>query len=251
MAAAIDTVSTGNSGDQPSRTNFFDLPQEVRDLVYLRHPGVAWIDLTLAPTKLQQPVTSRVCRRMRKESLDIFYGRNNFMLDMRGWKHSALPKSWTPLMIFEHWVMSIGDHNVARLRSLSFYSHNFNAHIKVQGEENNLTLKFRVLPHDPQPVQTAPPGYNLGVAGERASSALRHVLDEIERAREGQPLNADDLVRICSTIELLQPFLCKRNALGWLNAILPSSDMDEWPETDEHLNKCDDCGYHRITRGGD
>ena len=252
MAATIDDTSpVGPKDEEADFPHFFDLPQEVRDLVYLRHPGVAWIDLTLAPKNVQQPVTSRVCKRMRNESLDVFYGRNNFMLDMRGWKHSELPKSWTPLMIFEHWVQSIGDHNVARLRSLSFYSHNFNAHIKIQSKTNQLTLKFRVLPISPDPVQGAPTGYSFEIAAKRASARLRHVLNEIQDQKEGRPLNADDLMRVCSTVEMLQPFLCKRNGLGWLDTFLSSDNVADWPVTDEHLSKCDDCGYHRITRGQD
>lgn len=240
-----------NGDDTAEYPHFFDLPQEVRDLIYLRQPGVAWIDLTLAPGRVQQPTTSKVCRRMRKESLDVFYGRNTFMLDMRGWKHSEYPKTWTPKIIFERWLRTIGDHNVARLRSVSFYSHNFSVHIKVQSNRNHLMSKFRALSIDPQPVQNAPAGYTFNVAAKYAGAGFLDVLSRLQAAKQGRPLNADDFIRICSTVEMLQPFMCKRNNLGWLETILPSGNIDDWPDTSDHIDKCDDCGYHRITRGQD
>jgi len=233
-------------------TNFFDLPQEVRDLIYLRHPGVAWIDITLAPAQVQQPVTSKVCKRMRDESLDVFYGRNTFLLDLRGWKHDDLPKSWTPPTIFKQWIESIGDKNVAKLRSLSFYSHNFKAHVKIHPDKSQqLTLKFGFLQKAHETADGAPPGYSMQLAAKRAEIGLRKFLDEIQDSKKGQPLGVRDVTRICDMIASLQPFLCKRMLLGYQGAVLPSGDVRDWPDTTAHASKCDDCGYHKINRGAD
>ena len=54
-------------------THFFDLPQEVRDMIYAYFPYLASIHINQDPSKVLQPAISRVCRRLRKESLDVFY----------------------------------------------------------------------------------------------------------------------------------------------------------------------------------
>lgn len=261
MASATTNMAT----QQESFTHFFDLPQEVRDMIYIYWPKIAWIDVAQtfpynhSPTDREhdksvlQPNISRVSRRMRHECLDVFYGRNKFLLDLRGWKHQDYPKRWTPLQIFEHWLAAIGDANAARVRSLSFWSHNFSAHVRVAFEEEcpRLAMKFRPTGSKPELAENVPGEYSYGVACRRAELGLRGVLDGIEARRKGRSLDAGDLIRICRAVERIQPFLCKRCNLGYQNAILHSGDMSKWPDTAAHLNKCDDCGYHRFTRGED
>lgn len=71
-----------NASDKPF-THFFDLPQEVRDMIYIYWPKVAWIDITQThpnvhkadrenDKSVNQPSASKVCRRMRSECLDVF-----------------------------------------------------------------------------------------------------------------------------------------------------------------------------------
>lgn len=146
---------TSEAQDAPSSTpatHFFDLPQELRDMIYIYWPKLAWIDVAQTyPVKtniipdqsVNQPVTSKVCRRMRMECLDDFYGKNKFLMDLRGWKHSAYPKPWTPLMIYEKWIQAIGDDNAARMRALMFWSHNYSVYLTVEIEKPRLRLKFR------------------------------------------------------------------------------------------------------------
>jgi len=188
---------------------------------------------------------------MRKECLDVFYGKNRFLLDLRGWKHDNYPKRWTPLMIFEHWINAIGDENAGRLRSLSFVSHNFTVLIKTSNETPQVSLKFRSMVSGLELAENVPTNYTSKLAAKRAEEGLRSVLDELEAGRDGQSLTAGDIIRICRMVEAIQPFLCKRSNLGYQGAILPSGNVDEWPDTATHLNKCDDCGYHRFTRGED
>ena len=68
----------------PGRIGFFDLPQEIRDMVHAYLPHQALMILTQSPSKLKQPATAHVNRRMREEALPIFYSRSNFSLDLRG-----------------------------------------------------------------------------------------------------------------------------------------------------------------------
>lgn len=152
-------------------------------------------------------------------------------------------------MIFDHWIDGIGDSNAARLRFVSFWSHNFAAHIKISSEPPRLSLKFRASLVHPEPAEDVPVYYTIDVAARRAELGLRSVLGEIEAARAGHALTAEDVKEICSAVESLQPFLCVRNCLGYKGAILPSENRSEWPSTRAHLAKCDDCGYHRFMRG--
>src|SRR6201996_660435 len=115
-------------------THFFDLPQEVRDMIYAYFPYLASIHINQDPSKLVQPNVSKVCRRMREESLNVFYGRNKFVLDLRGWKHGSYPRRWTPFEVFDHWMTAIGDANAARIRSLTFFSHNFRVTVRISNE---------------------------------------------------------------------------------------------------------------------
>ena len=264
MSVSTHAIPMASDGGEDDTQGFFSLPQEVRDMIYTYWPKIAWIDVTqtIPPhpdvvvdrqhdKSVNQPNISRVCRRTRKECLDVFYGKNKFLLDMRGWKHDNYPKRWTPLMIFEHWIDAIGDENAGRLRSLSFVSHNFQAHVRMSNEAPHLTLKFRATTAKPELAENVPIDYNIKVAAKRAEDGLRSVLNEVQSGRQGQPLQADHIKKICRTVDAIQPFLCKRGLLGHQGAVLPSGDMSEWPNTAAHLNKCDDCGYHRYTRGED
>jgi hypothetical protein len=269
--------------EEGSGAHFFDLPQEVRDMIYSSSRRLAWIDITQShpyprshpPSQrlvdgrlvnttnhpelpendksVAQPNYSKVCRRMRSESLDIFYGRNKFLLDLRPpWKHVDYPRRWTPVMIFEHWIDAIGDASAARLRSLSFWSYNFAAHIKISNDLSpKISLKFRPASIRMELAENVPCSYTFQVAVKRAERGLRGVLDEIEALRVGQRLTARDLKRIAKMVESCQPFLCSRANLGGHGAILPSVDAANWPRPLVHLDKCDDCGYHRYLRGED
>ncbi|KAK6389706.1 hypothetical protein LTR65_006188 [Meristemomyces frigidus] len=260
---AMETALHTDPAQEDGGATFFSLPQEVRDMIYIYWPKIAWIDVTQSfpqnniivdrehDKSVLQPNISRVSRRMRKECLDVFYGKNKFLLDLRGWKHDHYPKRWTPLMIFEHWFDAIGDESAGRLRSLSFMSHNFSAHVRMSNEAPQLSLKFRPGPSKPELAENVPLNYTFSLAAKRAEEGLRSVLDDIQARTQGQPLRVDDIKRICRVVDSIQPYLCKRSALGYQGAIMPSSDITQWSDTAAHLNKCDDCGYHRFTRGED
>ena len=38
--------------------------------------------------------------------------------------------------------------------------------------------------------------------------------------------------------------------LGYQGAVLrvDGAAMEKWPKKDDHIDKCDDCGYHRFAR---
>ena len=114
--------------------HFFDLPQEIRDMIYAYFPYQASIHINQDPIKLLQPNISEVSRLGREESLNVFYGRNKFVLDLRGWKDSSYPRRWSPFDIFNHWITAIGDENTARLRHLTFISHDFRVVIKISND---------------------------------------------------------------------------------------------------------------------
>ena len=237
------------------KPHFFDLPQEVRDMIYAYFPYLAYIHINQDPTKVAQPNISKICRRMRRECLDVFYGRNKFFLDIRGWKDASYPREWTPSIIFQRWITAIGDENAARLRSLSFFSHNhFSVNVKISKEAPlALALRFRTDATKAEVAEGAPPGYNSDIAAERAEKAFRHVLDDIEEKNHVGPITVDDIMTICNTVDTIQPFLCRRMNLGFQGALLlkDDPDMSRWPDTEAHLDKCDDCGYHRFTRNSD
>ena len=248
-------VNTQTNEPTNDATHFFDLPQEVRDMIYAYFPYLASIHINQDPSIVTQPNVSKVCRRMRKESLDVFYGRNKFFLDLRGWKHASYPRSWTPRIIFEQWVTAIGEQNAARLKSLSFFSHNFRVNVRVSNEKPpSLLLRFRTSRIKAEIAEGVPSWYTFDVAAQRAESGLRRVLDDIQESHaQRRGLNVDDTLKICSAVDKIQPFLCRRVNLGWQGTVLLKDDlgMDQWPDTNAHLDKCDDCGYHRYTRGGE
>lgn len=245
------TSDTHEDTSQNNETNIFDLPQEVRDMIYAYFPYLASIHINQDPSKVVQPNISKASRQMRKESLDVFYGRNKFFLDLRGWKDSSYPRKWTPRMIFEHWVAAIGDENAARLRSLSFFSHNFRANIRISPERPpTLALIFRTNPMKADVAEGTPNWYTFAVAAQRVEKGLQRVIDEVQAKVLKRPLNVCDVSMIASTVDAVQPFLCTRMTLGQQGARLLKDDLEikDWPSTLAHLDKCDDCGYHRYTR---
>ena len=229
-------------------------------MIYLHiQPTTAWIDLSLQPTQLALPITSRICRRMRHESLDLFYSRNRFLLDLRGWKHRAYPETWTPVELFTRWVRAIGEPNAARLRTLIFYAQDFNAHVRIHGPRNEITLvKFRAggkdYCHRPDEATAAEPTTSNGEVGDRmarqAAVALQRVLTAIQADRHTRPLNVEAATRICDTIDTIAPFLCKRDLPCAALPFPQSEDVAEWPDTRAHRAKCIACGYHytRVKR---
>ena len=98
-----------------------------------------------------------------------------------------------------------------------------------------------------------PSWYTFDVAAEQAEAGLRKLLADIEGREQRGSLNMKDFLAIASTVDHIQPFLCRRMALGYEGAVLlkESMSVEDWPDASAHLDKCDDCGYHRFTRGID
>lgn len=92
-------------------------------MIYAHFPHKAWISINHTPTEVQQPTIAHVSRQVRREALAVFYSRNHFVLDLRGWKDAAYPKLWTPVDIFESWIYAIGDANAEYLRSLMIFAY--------------------------------------------------------------------------------------------------------------------------------
>ena len=255
MATGSPIIREDTSASSSGAVRFFDLPREIRDFIYAQFPYLASIHINQDPTKgLLQPNISKVCRRMRNESLDIFYSRNKFFLDLRGWKGASYPRKWTPLDIFERWITAIGDTNAKSIRSVSFFSHNFSANIKVSPEKPpTLSLRFRTNTTNAELAEGVPVTYSFDIAARRAETSLRFLLEDLQQQLRDRSLNVGDIKMLCSAVNGVQPFLCRRMNLGYLGAVLLNDrpTLQEWPRTHAHLNKCDDCGYHRFTREQD
>lgn len=243
-----DTRMSG--GKIQPKANFFDLPREVRDLIYAYFPYLAAVHINQDPSKVLQPNISKICRQMRKEALEVFYSRNNFFLDLRGWKAASYPRLWTPRKIFEEWVTAIGDENAAHLRNISFFSHTFRINVKISPEKpHSLALKFRTPETKADVAEGAPRSYTFSIAAKHAENGLRRVLDNIEVNACDREISAKDIQSICDAVDTIQPFLCKRMTLGYQGAYLHyDQPIEEWPSTEMHRQKCDDCGYHRYER---
>jgi hypothetical protein len=191
---------------------------------------------------------------MRRESLDVFYGRNLFFIDLRGWKGANIPHRWTPRQIFDHWITAIGDESTARLRNITFNSHYFRFNIRVSHEKPpTLTLRFNATPGSAEIADGVPLSYTFGAAVRRAEQGLRMLLSEIQEDLLERPATVEDFKKLCSAAETIQPFLCRRMNLGFQGTYLLDDDvsMNAWPDTHAHLMRCDDCGYHRLTRSED
>ena len=151
-------------------------------------------------------------------------------------------------------MTAIGDDNAARIRSLSFFSHNFRLNVKISKDNPpSLSLKFRTTPTKVEIAEFVPSWYTFNVAAERAENGLKRLLEGVQEKSRRRPVNVNDFLAISATVGRIQPFLCRRMNLGYQGAVLLKEGLsvDEWPDTDAHLDKCDDCGYHRFTRGMD
>jgi hypothetical protein len=233
-------------------THFFDLPPEVRDMIYAYFPYLASIHINQDPSKLVQPNVSKVSRRMREESLNVFYGRNKFFLDLRGWKHGSYPRRWTPFDVFRHWITAIGDANAARIRSLTFFSHNFRVTVRISNEvPPTIAVRLRTNMGKTEIADHVPSWYTFDVAAERAERGLGEIIDNIHTRLQNTGLTSSDFLAISRGVDNIQPFLCRRMTLGYQGAALlnKESRVHEWPDINAHKDKCDDCGYHRYTRG--
>ena len=151
---------------------------------------------------------------MRNECLDAFYSGNKYFLDLRGWKSEKYPRSWTPWKIFQEWISAIREQNASRLRSISFFSHNFRVNVKISNEKPaKIALKFRTSP-EPMGTEVAtgvPPKYSFNVAARRAEQGFRIELDRIERDvgfGNLHGLTVDNVKDICTAVDNIQPYLC-------------------------------------------
>jgi hypothetical protein len=231
--------------------HFFDLPPEVRDMIYAYFPYLAAIHINQDPAKLMQPNVTKVNRQMREEALNVFYGRNKFVLDVRGWKHDSYPRRWTPFEVFIHWIMAIGDENTARIRNLTFISHSFRVNVQISNEfPQSIAVRLRTNPDKTEVADSVPSWYTFEVAAERAEKGLREIIENICANSGRKALDSRDFSRIAMGVDMIQPFLCRRMTLGYQGAALLKDDVppDQWPSTSKHKDKCDGCGYHRYTR---
>lgn len=222
-------------------------------MIYAYFPYLASIHINQDPSKLVQPNMSMANKLMREEALNVFYGRNKFVLDLRGWKHQAYPKLWTPFEVFSHWITAIGDANAARIRNLTFFSHNFRVNVKISNEvPQTIALKLRTNPGKTEVADSVPSWYTFELAAERCEKGLREIIDSIQADCGKRSLTAADFLRISSGVDSIQPFLCRRMTLGYHGAaLLRPAPTDLWPSTRIHKDKCDDCGYYRNSRGRD
>ncbi|KAF2168633.1 hypothetical protein M409DRAFT_53272 [Zasmidium cellare ATCC 36951] len=242
-----------NDSDNKASVHFLDLPQEIRDLVYLYFRSYSWIDITQMPDRIQQPSISKVSKRVRKESLDVFYGKNRFMLDMRGWKNGAWPKSWTPVDIFTRWVKAIGDENAARLRHVSFYLQNFAVHYTISSGQDKdtprIVAKFRQTRSNFESFdisERAPAGYTVKVAMKRAEQHLCYKAGALAKRVGDRNLGVKDVLELCKFVESLKPALCSAMGMGWKGAFIeedPSQSIFGMP----HMMACNECGYYRVS----
>ncbi|UJO16907.1 uncharacterized protein CLAFUR5_04120 [Fulvia fulva] len=229
-------------------TGFFDLPQECRDMVYLQFRPFAYFDITQQPKAIHQPSIAKVSRQVRAECLDIFYGDSKFMLDMRGWKHSAYPKSWTPNKIFDEWIMSLGDENTARLRNVWFYLNNSMVAFTIRNDKPRITFKFKQTRSGSsyaEIAEDAPSGHTFKIAMERARARLTYRVNEVMDAVKERPLTVTDYKGLCKLVEDIKPTLCTRIGIGWKGAVL-DKDPSVHTNVNIHRKQCTECGYYRI-----
>ena len=175
------------------------------------------------------------------------------MLDMRGWKHSAYPKSWTPNKIFYEWILSIGDENTARLRYVWFYLNNcmIAFTIRSNDEKPRITFKFkqtRAPSAYTEIAEDAPTGYTFDTAMERAREHLTYRVDEMIHQAGERPLTTTDYKNLCELVEDIKPTLCTRIGVGWKGAVL-NAWSSEHTDVDLHRKSCTECGYYRIADG--
>lgn len=202
-AEAVERDTEPDHGAQPAEpaeiTQCVELPKEIRYMVYECIPRRAWIYITDTSLELQQPATSRICKAMRGEALDIHYGKNKFVIDFRQFLSIVHP---TKLTIFTNWTTAIGDENAGRIRSLSCLLPNFSVHFKISNKKPRFSLKFRSTSGGNGVVEMLTTTvHDPTVAAHRACRGLLLVLKSIEEEREGRPLRAEDLQRMVRTVD--------------------------------------------------
>ena len=256
IAGLLDTPPIVDSTEEPNGTDFLSLPPEVREMIYTLLPEVAqinitqhyphdfWVDRPNAKG-VNQPAASQVCRLMRQECLDVFYGKTDFMLDLHSWPHIQFPATWNPLKIFEQWISGIGNENAGRLRSVTFMSHCFSVHLRWSKNAQHLTLKFLPALLDAVDAETKEGvnwGYTYELATSRAEQGLRSVMDRIISERAGTLLRVDNFKEVGRIVNKLPPFICRRHLV--LFGAFPQSDrVEDWPAQWFHLMKCRFCRY--------
>ncbi|KAK0818665.1 hypothetical protein LTR75_002579 [Friedmanniomyces endolithicus] len=261
IAGLLDTPPIVDSTEEPNGTDFLSLPPEVREMIYTLLPEVAqinitqhyphdfWVDRPNAKG-VNQPAASQVCRLMRQECLDVFYGKTDFMLDLHSWPHIQFPATWNPLKIFEQWISGIGNENAGRLRSVTFMSHCFSVHLRWSKNAQHLTLKFLPALLDAVDAETKEGvnwGYTYELATSRAEQGLRSVMDRIISERAGTLLRVDNFKEVGRIVNKLPPFICRRHLV--LFGAFPQSDrVEDWPAPWFHLMKCRFCSilYARL-----
>ncbi|KAI5367096.1 hypothetical protein Slin15195_G022280 [Septoria linicola] len=199
-----------------ARSGFLELPREVRDMIYRYACPYKWVDICQMPELLQQPNASRLCRQTRRESLDVFYGEGNWLIDLRGWM-KAYPKSWSTCDIFTNWVAALGDENAARLRRLIFYHNNFTITYNINNKFNpriDYTMR-RNRSFEYELALDAPIGYTIEQAFRRAENHLNVCLEALNILTAGRPLSVTDIMDLFQIIEEFKPGLCSRNGIAW------------------------------------
>jgi len=190
---------------------------------------------------------------MRKESLDVFYNHNRFLLDLRGWKGEGWSRALTPGDIFRRWITAIGDENVARLRCLSFFCKDFRVNIRISsGVPPTLKMRFRTDSSGTSDVSVGiPHPYSYTIAAGRLEQGLEMLLADIQFKALHRSVTVEDLACFFEAVNKAQPFLCKRLSLGAGGVALLTDGLsvDEWPSTEQHLKRCDDCASQGAGHG--
>lgn len=74
LGSISDAVITKNYED--GKAHFSDLPKEIRIMIYALSRPFSTVMIANAPHHVHQPSISKVCKAMRVESLDVFYGKS-------------------------------------------------------------------------------------------------------------------------------------------------------------------------------
>ncbi|KXT08800.1 hypothetical protein AC579_2554 [Pseudocercospora musae] len=236
--ANTDMSMSDKEGDTNAKTQFFDLPLEVRDMVYSHSCPYRWFDIVLMPDKILQPGTSRVSRQMRKESLDAFYG-----------KGISYSKTWTPQTIFMKWIAAIGDENAGRIRRLRFYHHTFNLLIIITVGDEQPRISFRLRNNRPGTevglAEDAPAGYSFSEALRRAERRIGVIVAQMNDQVGSGPLTVQTIAHLYAQIEMLKPSLCSRTGVGWKGAVYNEYELGEVKNFRQHQDSCSECAYYR------
>ncbi|EME83564.1 uncharacterized protein MYCFIDRAFT_174995 [Pseudocercospora fijiensis CIRAD86] len=249
-----DTDTVMNDADKEresnAETNFFDLPLEVRDMVYSHFCPYRWFDIVLMPHEILAPGTSRVSRQMRKESLDLEGEEDQADANSNSQPDGYMTcEAWTPQTIFVKWIRAIGDENAARIQRLRFYHHNFNLLIAIGDEQPRISFKLRNNRPgtEVQLAQDAPKGYSFSEALRRAERRTGIIIAQINEEIGSGPLTVHAIEDLYAQIEMLKPSLCSRAGVGWKGAVL--NESGEASDFRQHQESCGDCAYCQPREG--